>query len=66
MNYKMKAARVELGYSQADLAKILNVSRQTIILIEQDKFNPSLNLCRGICKALNRTLNDLFWEEDNE
>lgn len=66
MNYLMKSARVEKGLSQADLAKLVNVSRQTIILIEQDKFNPSLNLCKAICKALNRTLNDLFWEDENE
>ncbi|XFA99487.1 helix-turn-helix transcriptional regulator [Candidatus Izemoplasma sp. B36] len=66
MNYKMKSARVEKGYSQADLAKICQVSRQTIILIEQEKFNPSLNLCRAICKALDRTLNDLFWEDEHE
>jgi putative transcriptional regulator len=66
MNYKMRAARAEKGLSQAELAKLVKVSRQTIILIEQSKFNPSLNLCRSICKALDRTLNDLFWEEENE
>lgn len=66
MNLKMKSARVEKGLSQADLAKICGVSRQTIILIEQGKFNPSLNLCTAICKALDRTLNDLYWEEKNE
>ena len=61
MNLKMKSARVEKGLSQAELAKLCKVSRQTIILIEQEKFNPSLNLCKSICKALDRTLNDLFW-----
>ena len=66
MNYKMKAARVEKGLSQADLAKIVNVSRQTIILIEQEKFNPSINLCKNICKALGRTLDDLFWGKEDE
>lgn len=62
----MKSARVEKGYSQAELAKIVGVSRQTIILIEKQKFNPSLNLCISICKALDRTLNDLFWGANNE
>ena len=62
MNLKMKGARVEKGYSQAELAKIVGVSRQTIILIEQQRFNPSINLCILICKALDRTLDDLFWE----
>lgn len=66
MNYKMKAARAEKGLSQAQLAKLVKVSRQTIILIEQSKFNPSLNLCIAICKVLDRTLNDLFWGEEHE
>lgn len=57
-------ARVEKDVSQEDLAKIVGVSRQTIGLIESGKYNPSLSLCINICKALSRTLNDLFWEED--
>lgn len=65
-NYKMKAKRAEYGYSQETLAKIVGVSRQTIILIEQGEYNPSLALCINICKALNTTLNDLFWEDNNE
>lgn len=65
MNYKMKARRVLLGLSQEELAKKINVSRQTIILIEQGKYNPSLKLCIAICKTLKTTLNDLFWEENN-
>ena len=64
MNYKMKSKRVLLGLSQEDLAKQIGVSRQTIILIEKEKYNPSLKLCIAICKALHTTLNDLFWEEE--
>jgi len=64
MNYKMKSKRVLLGLSQEDLAKQIGVSRQTIILIEKEKYNPSLKLCIAICKALNTTLNELFWEEE--
>jgi putative transcriptional regulator len=60
----MKSKRVLLGLSQEDLAKQIGVSRQTIILIEQEKYNPSLKLCIAICKALNTTLNELFWEEE--
>lgn len=63
INYKMKAKRAEHGYSQEQLAKLVGVTRQTIILIEQGEYNPSLNLCIKICKALNTTLNDLFWRE---
>ena len=63
---KLKVARVAKDLSQDDLAKIVGVSRQTIGLIEQGKYNPSLNLCVEICKALSKTLDDLFWEEDEE
>ncbi len=66
MNYKMKSKRVLLGLSQEDLAKQIGVSRQTIILIEKEKYNPSLKLCIAICKALHTTLNELFWEEETD
>ncbi len=59
----MKIARIEADVSQEELAGIVGVTRQTINLIEARKYNPSLNLCTAICKALNKTLNDLFWEE---
>ncbi len=62
-NIKMKVARVERDMTQADLAIAVGVSRQTIGLIEAGKYNPSLNLCLAICWALDRTLDDLFWEE---
>ena len=63
MNYKMKAARAALGLSQLDLAKTIGVSRQTILLIEKNEYNPSLAICTAICKTLNCSLNDLFWED---
>jgi len=59
----MKIARIESEVSQEQLADIVGVTRQTINLIEADNYNPSLKLCIEICKALNKTLNDLFWEE---
>ena len=59
----MKLARIEKGLSQQDLAERVGATRQTIGLIEKGKYNPSLNLCLKIAKSLNRTLNDLFWEE---
>nr|WP_207719919.1 helix-turn-helix transcriptional regulator [Clostridium algidicarnis] len=55
-------ARVECDMSQEDLADIVGVTRQTIGLIESGNYNPTLKLCIAICKALNKTLNDLFWE----
>ncbi len=57
----MKIARVECDLSQQQLAEKVGVTRQTIGMIEAGKYNPSLKLCIGICKVLNKTLNDLFW-----
>ena len=59
----MKLARIELDMKQDDLAKAVGVTRQTIGLIESGKYNPTLNLCISICKTLNKTLDELFWEE---
>jgi len=59
----MKIARVECDLSQEQLAEKVGVTRQTIGMIESGKYNPSLNLCIAMCHALNKTLNDLFWEE---
>lgn len=63
-NKRMKIARVAADMNQADLAEAVGATRQTIGLIESGEYNPSLNLCLAICKALDKTLNDLFWEEE--
>ncbi len=63
-NTKMKSARAALDLSQDDLASQVGVTRQTINMIELGNYNPTLKLCIAICKALNKTLNDLFWVED--
>ena len=57
----MKAARAEKDLSQQELANKINVSRQTINAIEKGDYNPTINLCIAICKALDKTLDDLFW-----
>ena len=62
-NMKMKIARMEKNLSQIQLAERVGVTRQTIGMIEAGDFNPSLKLCISICKELDCTLNDLFWEE---
>ena len=62
-NLKLKAARAGMDLSQDDLAKLVGVSRQTISAIEKGDYNPTINLCIAICKALGKTLDDLFWEE---
>lgn len=66
-NMKMKVARMEKNISQIQLADMAGVTRQTIGMIESGEFNPSIKLCIAICKALDKTLDDLFWEvEDND
>ena len=62
-NLKLKAARAAMDLSQQDLADMVGVSRQTINSIEKGEYNPTINLCRQICKALGKTLDELFWEE---
>ena len=62
-NLKLKSARAALDLSQQQLAELVGVSRQTINAIEKGDYNPTINLCRSICKALGRTLDELFWEE---
>ncbi|MBC9720169.1 helix-turn-helix transcriptional regulator [Enterococcus durans] len=62
-NTRLKIARLECNMSQEELANKIDVTRQTIGLIEAGKYNPTLKLCLAICKTLNKTLNDLFWEE---
>lgn len=61
-NIRLKVARVEHDLSQEDLAKKVGVTRQTIGLIELGKYNPTLSVCLAICKALGKTLDELFWE----
>ena len=63
-NTRMRDARIACGLSQQELAALVGATRQTIGLIEAGRYNPSLKLCTAICKALDKTLNDLFWDED--
>ena len=64
-NLKLKSARAALDLSPQDLAEAVGVSRQTINAIEKGDYNPTIRLCRAICRALGKTLNDLFWEEED-
>ncbi len=64
INERMKAARQGKNLSQAELAKAVGVARQTVNMIENGDYNPTVALCIKICKALDVTLNDLFWEDE--
>ena len=63
-NLRLKSARAALDLSQQELADQIGVSRQTINAIEKGAYNPTIRLCISICKVLNKTLDDLFWEEN--
>ena len=63
-NLKMKAARVAMDMSQQELADRIEVSRQTINAIEKGDYNPTIKLCIAICKTLGKTLDELFWEQE--
>lgn len=60
---RVRHYRVQKGWSQRELADQIGVARQTINLIENDKYNPTLELCLRLAKALQTDLNTLFWEE---
>lgn len=62
-NLRLRAARAAKGLSQQALADRVGVSRQTVNAIEQGDYNPTIHLCIAICRALDKTLDELFWEE---
>jgi len=62
-NLKLKSARAAKDISQQELADIVGVSRQTINAIEKGDYNPTIKLCIAICKTLDKTLDELFWED---
>lgn len=64
-NLKLKVARVAKDLSQEELANLVGVTRQTINMIEKGNYNPTLNLCTSICKVLDKTLDEIFWEDEN-
>ncbi len=61
-NLRLKAARAGKDLSQEELARLCGVSRQTISAVEKGDYNPTINLCIAICKALDKTLDEIFWE----
>ena len=62
-NLKLKSARAALDLSQQELADKVGVSRQTINAIEKGDYNPTIQLCKSICKVLGKTLDELFWDD---
>jgi putative transcriptional regulator len=60
---RLKLARVARNLTQAELADLVGVTRQTIGLIEGGGYNPTLNLCLKLARATGKTLDELFWDK---
>ena len=65
-NLKIKAARAEKDMTQGALAEAVRISRQTVNAIEKGEYNPTIRLCRSICRVLGKTLDELFWEDEED
>lgn len=64
MKNRIKELRGAMGYRQEDLAAALGVSRQTIIAIENDKYDPTLGLAMKLARYLRTTVEELFLMEE--
>ena len=65
-NIAIKVARAEKDITQKALAEAAGISRQTMNAIEKGEYNPTIRLCRKICRILDRSLDDLFWEDEED
>lgn len=63
INNRVKVARVEKDMTQQELADQIDVTRQTIGLIENQKYNPTIILCLKLSHVLGQSLEKLFWLE---
>ena len=61
MKNTLRQLRAELGMTQADLAEKLNVSRQTVIAIETERYDPSLPLAFAIAKLFAKPVEEIFF-----
>ncbi|MCK9578500.1 helix-turn-helix transcriptional regulator [bacterium] len=67
MKNKIKEIRTKLNITQDELAQSVGVRRETIVFLEQGKYNPSLNLAHSVAKKLKIKIDDLFiFEEEDE
>lgn len=60
----VKQSRIEKQLTQEELADKIGVTRQTIGLIEKEKYNPTITLGLNLGKVLNKSLDQLFWLEE--
>ncbi len=62
---RIKEYRARLALTQEDLAKAVGVRRETIVFLEQGKYNPSLKLAHDVARTLNAKIDDIFLFEDD-
>lgn len=62
--FKKRRQKLDSGTVYQELAQTVGVTVQTLKAIEDGSYNPSIKLCREICKATNRTLDELFWKNE--
>lgn len=60
MTTKIKEYRAKLNLTQDELSNLVGVRRETIVFLEQGKYNPSLKLAHDVAVALKTTINNLF------
>lgn len=61
----VKKSRMDIQITQEELAEKIGVTRQTIGLIEKEKYNPTIALCLSLSKVLGKSLDELFWIEED-
>ena len=66
MNNRIKELRAKHNFTQQDLAKKVNVRRETIVFLEKGKYNPSLNLAWLISKVFDLNIEDVFIFDEND
>lgn len=66
MQTRIKEYRARFSMTQEDLAKAAGVRRETIVFLEQGKYNPSLKLAHDVAKCLHTTIDNLFIFDDNQ
>lgn len=62
---KVKLARIEADLTQQELSDQIGVTRQTIGLIEAERYNPTIQLCLLIARATQKNLDELFYIKEN-
>jgi putative transcriptional regulator len=63
---RIKEYRSRLSLTQDDLAKLVGVRRETIVFLEQGKYNPSLKLAHDVAQALHAKIDDMFIFDDKD